>query len=157
MTTPSVDELVEGITEHLQAARAAGAAADEAAVRTLLHRLGSPSRSWRPPRGVVGWLVGVALLWWSGRWTWREKLLGTLVVPGGPGGILVFGLTAGGHTGSGSIRTTSDGTVTSQADSCSGFSLRPAVGIALLLASVVGPFVVAVILYGRVRSRAAAE
>ncbi len=107
-------------------------------------------------QGVVGWLVGVALLWSSGRWTWREKLLGTLVVPGGPGGILVFGLTAGGHIGSGSIRTTSDGTVTSQADSCSGFFLPPAVGIALLLASLVGPFVVAVILYGRARSRAAA-
>lgn len=32
---------------------------------------------------VVGWLAGVALLWSSGRWTFREKLLGTLVVPGG--------------------------------------------------------------------------
>jgi len=35
-------ELVEGITEHLESARAAGAAADDAAVRTLLERLGDP-------------------------------------------------------------------------------------------------------------------
>jgi hypothetical protein len=32
---------------------------------------------------VIGWLVGVALLWISSAWTARQKLLGTLVVPGG--------------------------------------------------------------------------
>ena len=31
----------------------------------------------------VGWLVGVVLLWLSDAWTARQKLLGTLVVPGG--------------------------------------------------------------------------
>jgi len=41
---------------------------------------------------VVGWLVGVVLLWTSRRWTWREKLLATLVVPLGPGPL--FGGTA---------------------------------------------------------------
>ena len=30
-----------------------------------------------------GWLVGVLLLWISRAWTVREKLIGTLVVPGG--------------------------------------------------------------------------
>jgi uncharacterized membrane protein len=42
---------------------------------------------------VVGWLVGVVLLWISSAWTARQKLLGTLVVPGGlalPAGILLF-------------------------------------------------------------------
>lgn len=38
---------------------------------------------------VVGWLVGVALLWSSRRWQLRDKLLGTLVVPLGPGGLLL--------------------------------------------------------------------
>ena len=192
------DELVEGIAEHLQAARAAGAAADEAAVRTLLDRLGEPeeivaaaredvappSYGYGPPPvgptftrspstglelaavlmltvgsfvPVLGWLLGVALLWSSGRWTWREKLLGTLIVPGGPGSVLIFGLIAAGRTCSSSVTTSSDGTVTSQADSCSGFSLPPALGIALLLVWLIGPFVVASILYRRVRSRAAAE
>jgi uncharacterized membrane protein len=32
---------------------------------------------------LVGWLVGVALLWISAAWTVPQKLLGTLVVPGG--------------------------------------------------------------------------
>ena len=32
---------------------------------------------------VVGWLVGVVLLWASDRWRLRDKLLGTLVFPGG--------------------------------------------------------------------------
>ena len=31
----------------------------------------------------LGWLAGVALLWLSKTWTVRDKLLGTLVVPGG--------------------------------------------------------------------------
>jgi hypothetical protein len=31
----------------------------------------------------VGWLVGVVLLWLSDVWTVRDKLIGTLVVPGG--------------------------------------------------------------------------
>jgi len=32
---------------------------------------------------LVGWLVGVVLLWTSDLWTVREKLVGTLLVPGG--------------------------------------------------------------------------
>jgi hypothetical protein len=46
---------------------------------------------------VVGWFVGVALLWGSRAWTTREKLLGTLVVPGGLATsffVLVYGMSA---------------------------------------------------------------
>jgi hypothetical protein len=32
---------------------------------------------------LVGWFVGLILLWASDAWTTREKLLGTLVIPGG--------------------------------------------------------------------------
>ena len=32
---------------------------------------------------VVGWIVGVVLLWMSKAWTTRQKLLGTFVLPGG--------------------------------------------------------------------------
>jgi hypothetical protein len=57
--------------------------------------LGPDPASWREvatlfllPTGgivvpVVGWLVGVVLLWQSDAWTRRDKLIGTLVVPGG--------------------------------------------------------------------------
>jgi HAAS len=31
----------------------------------------------------IGWVVGVVLLWVSPRWRWPDKLLGTLVWPGG--------------------------------------------------------------------------
>ncbi|MBE3088200.1 MAG: hypothetical protein IMZ71_03680, partial [Chloroflexi bacterium] len=32
---------------------------------------------------VIGWFVGLVLLWSSRIWTLRDKLIGTLVVPGG--------------------------------------------------------------------------
>jgi hypothetical protein len=43
---------------------------------------------------VIGWVVGVVLLWSSSRWQTRDKLLGTLVWPGGlaaPFGLLALG------------------------------------------------------------------
>lgn len=38
---------------------------------------------------VIGWLVGVVLMWSSDCWRTREKVLGTVLVPGGIG---VFGI-----------------------------------------------------------------
>lgn len=41
---------------------------------------------------VVGWVVGLALLWSSDRWKWWEKALASLVWPGGLAGwMVVFG------------------------------------------------------------------
>ncbi|MGH3373592.1 MAG: HAAS signaling domain-containing protein [Actinoallomurus sp.] len=34
---------------------------------------------------VLGWVIGAVLLWASARWTVRDKVIGTLVVPGGLG------------------------------------------------------------------------
>ena len=39
---------------------------------------------------LVGWFIGVALLWRSPVWTTREKLVGTLVIPGGLGAPLAL-------------------------------------------------------------------
>lgn len=140
-------DLLEGIAEHVAAARAAGELHDERAVRTLLDRLGEPEEivaaagedtyggpapgTTGPPLAprqpgtgpelaavlmltvgsllpVVGWLVGVVLLWTSRRWRTGEKLLGTLVVPGGPFSVLYLS----GFTLSGELCTTSiSGTV----------------------------------------------
>lgn len=64
---------------------------------------------------VLGWLVGVVLLWTSSLWRVREKVLGTLVVPLGPGVVLVGGaflpfLGGGGVcTGSGELEVGSGG------------------------------------------------
>ena len=46
---------------------------------------------------VVGWVIGVVLLWVSDSWTTIEKLIGTFVVPGGLA-LPVFLLTFAGWT-----------------------------------------------------------
>jgi uncharacterized membrane protein len=117
-------ELLAEIREHIDTVLAQSADRDEATVRTVLDRLGSPdeivqeagvglpkaspAREWAatqaPSRArvgaleiaavillliggvvlpVLGWVVGAVLLWASGRWTLRDKLIGTLVFPGG--------------------------------------------------------------------------
>lgn len=102
------EELVADIEAHL--AEAAPAGTSEAEVRTALDRLGDPEaivaaeRGDSPPqtrRGalewcaivlllvggvlipVIGWIVGALLLWVSRAWTVRDKIWGTLVLPGG--------------------------------------------------------------------------
>jgi hypothetical protein len=104
-------EIVDEIESHIAEARAGLDGDDESSVRTVLDRLGDPADIAADARArfglarresgvvevfalvglligglvipVVGWFVGVALLWGSRAWTTREKLLGTLVVPGG--------------------------------------------------------------------------
>lgn len=39
----------------------------------------------------IGWFAGLVLLWTSDRWRWYDKVLGTLVWPGGLAGIAVYG------------------------------------------------------------------
>jgi hypothetical protein len=106
------------------AEKSSGASPAEAdrQVRELLDRLGSPSeivaaategrpvdRSGRLRAHEVwavillllggflwfaGWIVGLALLWTSDRWNVRDKLIGTLLLPGGLlGGAFIAGLT----------------------------------------------------------------
>jgi hypothetical protein len=114
-------ELLDEISEHIADARADLESENEAAIRTLLDRLGDPEdiaaeareRFGARPKGsgwdvvalimllvggvilpVIGWIIGVVLLWVSETWTSREKLVGTLIVPGGlalPVFILTFG------------------------------------------------------------------
>jgi hypothetical protein len=103
-------ELLVDLEEHLSAAIPADASEEDA--REVLGRFGSPREiiaAERPEtigpaehRGTrewvaiflllfgfiavgVGWIVGVVLLWGSRAWTTRDKLLGTLVLPGGLG------------------------------------------------------------------------
>jgi hypothetical protein len=119
-------ELVDEISGHIAEARADFETENEAAIRTLLDRLGDPAdiaaeagESPAPavrPRGsgwdvvalillliggvifpVVGWLIGVVILWASTTWTTREKLIGTLIVPFGlalPTFLLTIGTSA---------------------------------------------------------------
>ncbi|WP_432705602.1 HAAS signaling domain-containing protein [Actinoallomurus iriomotensis] len=71
---------------------------------------------------VLGWLAGVVLLWASARWTSRDKLIGTLVFPGGLAVAAWYLLFWGG-----SSVCTSDG-----ACQTSGMSAGPALTLALV-------------------------
>jgi len=185
-------ELVEEIRDHITQARASGDAGDEAAVRTLLDRLGDPDeivaaaregdpvvppvpQAWptrRPSIGLeicsvllltvgsiiplLGWLIGVVLLWSSRRWTVVEKLLATLIVPGGPLAIALLAVAVPGQVCSSSSLTQSDGSVVDGATTCTGFTLGP-FGPAILVFWLVAPFVVGGILLRRARLRADRE
>ncbi len=119
------EELLDEIRGHIAEARAELRPDDETGVRTVLERLGEPAdiaaaasdrveaRARIGARELltvvlllvggivipfVGWIVGLVLLWASEVWSRREKLLGTLVIPGGlllPVGIVVMAASAG--------------------------------------------------------------
>ncbi|HEX2312929.1 MAG TPA: hypothetical protein VHJ17_04300 [Thermomonospora sp.] len=121
-------ELLTEIREHIEVALAERPDPGEAAVRTVLDRLGDPEDIAREagaspepapaPRrvpafeltavlmllvgGVVlpvlGWIVGAVLVWASARWSTRDKLLGTLLFPGGLGAAVWVYLTSGEST-----------------------------------------------------------
>src|SRR6266508_4791871 len=107
---------------------------------------------------VIGWFIGVILLWSSRVWTTGEKLAGTLLFPGGL--LLPFGLTlgaVGGKSCSGVIQN-ADQVVTGAAQaiemSCNGRSVLYRVGAGLLLAVlVIVPIAVAIVLARRMRAR----
>ncbi|NMM33617.1 MAG: hypothetical protein HHJ13_06400 [Phycicoccus sp.] len=80
---------------------------------------------------VLGWAVGVILLWSSGRWRPWEKLLGTLIIPGGPGMALLLGAAA--------------------------MALPSALTIPVLLFALLGPVVMGVFLLNQARGRVALE
>jgi hypothetical protein len=108
---------------------------------------------------VLGWFVGVVLLWLSPRWTAKDKLLGTLVWPGGllaPALLVVAGAAAGLMATSVTTCTSGDSvaapvsssqeTVTQAATHCTtsgGIGLPPwlviTLSLILLILAVAGP------------------
>ncbi len=115
-------EIVEAVAEHIREARARLDTDDEAELRQVLERVGDV-QSIRAAAGVAsrarvraidgyvpwillfggliagfGWLVGVVLLWTSTTWRTADKILGTVVVPGGLLGLLVVYALPGGVT-----------------------------------------------------------
>ena len=101
---------------------------------------------------LVGWAVGVILLWSSGWWRRSEKLLGTFVVPGGAGlALLLMGMpTLACTDGS----TPGDGGPANDEMVCSGFALPPWLGTPLLAYILLAPIVVGAVLFSRARARA---
>jgi hypothetical protein len=120
------NELLEEIREHIDEGMSDLASPTEAGVRNLLERVGDPTEiaaearerfGVHPPkRGalevatlillpvggvfipVLGWVVGVILLWISEAWNLRDKLIGTLLLPGGlafPAFLALFATSSG--------------------------------------------------------------
>ena len=126
-------ELVEEISAHIAEARADLETEDEAEIRTLLDRLGEPAEiaveaterfgprpskaGWKevgalvllPIGGVIlpvlGWFIGIVLLWISDAWSTRDKLVGTLLFPGGLLLPVALGVLASGSSGCGTVVT----------------------------------------------------
>ena len=166
-------ELIDDMRSHIAAARAREPEETDAAVMNILDRLGEPAEVVADARERLGirlaqpyrpgvleiaavilvpflWPVGVILLWISPAWNWRDKLIGTLVPPGGYIGlsyILLAGPT--------SVR--SCGTITDQAghiiqSSCTGPAELPGVLLVPLTILVFGsPLISAAYLAIRLR------
>jgi hypothetical protein len=123
-----------------------------------------------PP--VLGWILGVGLLWYSPLWTYRDKIIGTLVWPGGlatpllfwfmvPGQVCVSSSPSAGAPalpgdGSGWVSGGATDGANRLAESCTGFAFPTWLGLPLAVVSVLAPFVVAAYLLRRAgRSTAA--
>ena len=123
-------ELVDDVRAHITEARTRETEETDAAILNILDRLGEPAAVVAEARERLGirapqpyrpgllevfavilvpffWPIGVILLWMSPAWHWRDKLIGTLVPPGGYLGLGIFGLTAA-HSGSGPCVIVSD-------------------------------------------------
>lgn len=101
---------------------------------------------------LVGWAVGVILLWSSGWWRRSEKLLGTFVVPGGSGLALLLGGMPTLECTDGS--TPGDGGPANDEMVCSGFAIPQWLGIPLVAYVLLAPIVVGAVLLSRARARA---
>jgi uncharacterized membrane protein len=172
-------ELVQEIADHIAEARAGGEAESEAQTRNILERLGDPAeiaaeeraRSGVARRGagpieivaliglliggfvfVIGWFVGLVLLWVSEAWTTREKIVGTVLVPGGllPGFLIFFGGLGGSTESCGTTRDLATGAI--ETVCTGGPSLAARIfWIAVFVVSVVGPFFTTIFLARRMR------
>ena len=92
---------------------------------------------------LLGWIVGVVLLWTSDRWRVGEKLLGTLVWPGGYSTVLLVG----------TLPTQSCFSVDGGPETCTGSTLPGWSGVPLLVVLVVAPLVVGAFLLRRALGR----
>ena len=100
---------------------------------------------------IYGWLIGVALVWLSRVWSVRDKLIATLVPPGGllPAFFLAFG---SGYTESCTGGSTADGR---SWEHCTGgpSTLVRVLAIIALAFCVIAPFVTAAYLHHRAKRR----
>lgn len=107
-----------------------------------------------PVAAIGAYVTGLVLLWISPSWTSGEKLLSTLVWPGGIAAPVLLGMI-GGRTCMSETTGDSAGTAGEVITSCTGFAFHPAVGIPLFIVLIAAPIGVGLVLLVRASHRAA--
>lgn len=154
-------QILEDIAEHIRSARMQLPEENEVSIRQILENLGDPEMirheamlpSSRSSNGfdqwvpwlllfggflfLIGWVTGLILLWRSPTWRTRDKILGTLIWPGGLATVFVeLALPAGATTQS--CVGLPNGTVHC-VTSTSGFHLPLVIGIPFLILEILAP------------------
>jgi uncharacterized membrane protein len=106
-----------------------------------------------------GWVIGVVLLWVSNAWNVRDKIIGTVVVPGGLGlSLFLLLYTASNSLGGGSLVCPvgpPSGPELNCSEQGSSLGFMNVFGVVLLIAIVVAPVITAAYLGYRLRRRPA--
>lgn len=170
-------ELLDEVREHIAEARMALSDETNADLLNILDRLGDPvdvaaaeigrvestPPTPRKSRGLeiaaivlllLFWPVGVVLLWMSDAWTTREKLIGTLLPPGGYLGILILGPVLALGTFATVCRTVSDETGRVLSSTCPSAGAQTGIDVGLglvLIIYLVGPILSVAYLAARLR------
>jgi uncharacterized membrane protein len=175
-------ELLEDVRAHIAEARTALSHETDADLLNILDRLGDPAdmaaaeigrteaaepaQVTRPKsRGLeiaaivlllLFWPIGVVLLWISDAWTTRDKLIGTLVPPGGYLAVFVIGPLVALGTFATACRTMTDGAGRVLSSTCPSAGSQTAIDIVLTLVVVlylIGPILSAAYLAARLRRK----
>ena len=105
---------------------------------------------------VIGWVIGVVLLWTSNVWNVRDKVIGTIFVPGGLGLPILLGTFALASGGGGCVQSGLAGAQPSM-NTCTGqgTSVTDVLGAVGLIVLLVAPIVTTVYLAMRMRRASA--
>jgi uncharacterized membrane protein len=179
---PRRQELTEELRAHIAEARSRLQTESDSDLLNILDRLGDPaemaaaeidpveSTPPRPARSraleiaaivllLLFWPVGVVLLWMSDAWTTRQKLIGTLVPPGGYIGVLVLGPLLAWGTVAVACSTVTDGSGRVLSSTCPPDAAQTAITVGatvLAIVYLVLPLVTAAYLATRLRRADAA-